>query len=447
MSDYSTVNLEINTNELNPEYNSDVFKSIQCNFDSNLIMNLIMDHANTYRFKYNDNASHFDFYQKGTLTFKESHPFFDKFEGIFESDQPTNGTIFYKDHPRYLKFEGDVHPNTCNPKTGKLVYIEAHKTILHFQGDFDENGDLVKGEITFKPEYSKKTFQGEIKDRSFQSGTLIYNDCHPKFYERFTGSYLNGEPHRGELVFNKNHPHYFSVKCVNEKDMFNKDGDIKYGRVFLKSFPNQPMESFNTKNFYYWEGPLENGYPIGQGKFGFVFKDETIDEDDEDSLLRDAQEVSGFFDKNTMFKSLNGKLSARNTEKFWELKQKLDKHVLLPNLLENVSSNERKRHQCDDNTQEKEDVKRRKTDGDDNAPEVAPEVDNAPEVAFNPRKTHENTTPDNPKHYIKGRDNAVNDENVVDSDPLDPLEFNLPKFNMSSIFGYDQDEMGNFGDE
>jgi hypothetical protein len=429
-----SVNVEINTNELSPEYNffrPDVFKSIQCNVD----LNLILDHAKTYRCKYNDNASHFDFYQpgekgdKGTLTFKESHPFFDKFEGIFESDeptfegifesdQPTNGTIFYKDHPRYLKFEGDVHPNTCNPKTGKLVYIEAHKTILHFQGDFDENGDLVKGEITFKPEYSKKTFQGEIKDRSFQSGTLIYNDCHPKFYERFTGSYLNGEPHKGELVFNKNHPHYFSVKCVNEKDMFNKDGDIKYGRVFLKSFPNQPMESFNTKNFYYWEGPLENGYPIGQGTFGFVFKDETIDEDDdEDSLLRDAQEVSGFFDKNTMFKSLNGKLSARNTEKFWELKQKLDKHLLLPNLLENVSSNERKRHQCDDdNTQEEEVVKRRKTDGDG--------------LAFNPRKTHENTTPDNPKDYIKGRDNAVD---------ADPLEFNLPneQLNMTSLFGYE----------
>jgi len=415
MPDYS-VNVEINTNELSPEYSSfklihrpNVFKSIQCNVD----LNLILDHAKTIRFKYNENASHFDYFVYSPcdhiLKFKDSHPLFDKFEGIFESEQvlPTNGTIWYKDHPRYLKFEGDVHPNTCNPKTGKLVYIEAHKTILHFQGDFDENGDLVKGEITFKPEYSKKTFQGEIKDRSFQSGTLIYNDSHPKFYERFTGSYLNGEPHRGELVFNKNHPHYFSVKCVNEKDMFNKDGDIKYGRVFLKSFPNQPMESFNTKNFYYWEGPLENGYPIGQGKFGFVFKDETIDEDDdEDSLLRDAQEVSGFFDKNTMFKSLNGKLSARNTEKFWELKQKLDKHVLLPNLLENVSSNERKRHQCDDddNTQEEEVVKRRKTDGDG--------------LAFNPRKTHENTTPDNPKDYIKGRDNAVDaDEN--EPDPLD----------------------------
>ena len=414
MPDYSSVNLELNLNELNPDEvytfdqirRPDVFKSIQCiNVDSNLIL----DYAKTVRFKYNENASHFDYFEpagdEGTLKFKESHPFFDKFEGIFESDQPTNGTIFYKDHPRYLKFEGDVHPNTCNPKTGILVYIDAHKTILYFQGDFDENGDLVKGEITFKPEYSKKTFQGEIKDRSFQYGTLIYNDCNPKFYERFTGSYLNGEPHRGELVFNKNHPHYFSVKCVNEKDMFNKNGDIKYGRVFLKSFPNQPMESFNTNNFYYWEGPLENGYPIGQGKFGFVFKDETIDEDEEDSLLRDAQEVSGFFDKNTMFKSLNGKLSARNTERFWELKQKLDKHVLLPNLLENVSSNDRKRHQCDDhdNTQEEEVVKRRKTDGDG--------------LAFSPRKTHENTTPDNPKDYIKGRDNVVNDEmepNVVE---------------------------------
>ena len=117
MSDYS-VNVEINTNELNPDevYTFDqirrpnVFKSIQCNVDSNLIM----DHAKTIRFKYNENASHFDYFEpagdEGTLKFKDSHPLFDKFEGIFESDQvlPTNGTIWYKDHPRYLKFEGDV---------------------------------------------------------------------------------------------------------------------------------------------------------------------------------------------------------------------------------------------------------------------------------------------------------------------------------------------------
>lgn len=380
MSDYS-VNVEINTKELNPEYSTydqihrpNVFKSIQCNVDSNLIM----DHAKTIRFKYNENASHFDYFESitsrdrtdqtfksGTLKFKDSHPLFDKFEGIFEGDQvlPTNGTIWYKDHPRYLKFEGDVHPNTCHPQIGKLVYVEKHKTILYFQGEFDENGDLLKGEIVFKPEYSKKTFQGVIKDRSFESGTLIYSEFHSKFYKQFTGTYQNGEPHRGELVFNKNHPHYFFVKSVNGKDMFKKNGDIHYGRVYLKSFPNQAMESFNAKNFYYWEGPFEDGYPIGQGKFGFVFKDENIEDGDaeEDSLLtNDAHEVTGFFDKNTLFKSLNGKLSAKNTEKFWELKQKLDKKLLLSNLLENVLSTDRKRRQCDD-TQE-EVAKRRKTD-------------------------------------------------------------------------------------
>ena len=119
MSDYS-VNVEINTKELNPEYSTfdqihrpNVFKSIQCKVDSNLIM----DHAKTIRFKYNENASHFDYFvcqpgDKGILKFKDSHPLFDKFEGIFESESeqvlPTNGTIWYKDHPRYLKFEGDV---------------------------------------------------------------------------------------------------------------------------------------------------------------------------------------------------------------------------------------------------------------------------------------------------------------------------------------------------
>ncbi len=389
MSDYS-VNVEINTNELNPDevYTFDqirrpnVFKSIQCNVDSNLIM----DHAKTIRFKYNENASHFDYFEpagdEGTLKFKDSHPLFDKFEGIFESDQvlPTNGTIWYKDHPRYLKFEGDVHPNTCHPQIGKLVYVEKHKTILYFQGEFDENGDLLKGEIVFKPEYPKKTFQGVIKDRSFESGTLIYNDCHSKFFKQFTGTYQNGEPHRGELVFNKNHPHYFSVKSVNGKDMFKKNGDINYGRVYLKSFPNQAMESFNAKNFYYWEGPFEDGYPIGQGKFGFVFKDENIEDGDgkeEDSLLTDdAHEVTGFFDKNTLFKSLNGKLSAKNTEKFWEFKQKLDKKLLLSNLLENVLSTDRKRRQCDDTQEEEEDIlaKRRKTDDQELDPRIVTET-------------------------------------------------------------------------
>ena len=203
------------------------------------------------------------------------------------------------------------------------------------------------------------------------SPTVIYNDCHSKFFKQFTGTYQNGEPQRGELVFNKNHPHYFSVKSVNGKDMFKKNEDIKYGRVYLKSFPNQAMESFNAKNFYYWEGPFEDGYPIGQGKFGFVFKDDNMEDGDgeeEDSLLTDdAQEVTGFFDKNTLFKSLNGKLSARNTEKFWELKQKLDKKLLLSNLLENVLSTDRKRRQCDDDTQEEEEsttniAKRRKAD-------------------------------------------------------------------------------------
>lgn len=386
MSDYS-VNVDINTKELNPEYSTfklihrpNVFKSIQCNVDSNLIM----DHAKTIRFKYDENASHFDYFESitsrdrtdqtfnsGTLKFKESHPLFDKFEGIFEGDQvlPTNGTIWYKDHPRYLKFEGDVNPNTCHPQIGKLVYVEKHKTILYFQGEFDENGDLLKGEITFKPGYPKKTFQGVIKDRSFESGTVIYNDCHSKFFKQFSGTYQNGEPYRGELVFNKEHPHYFSVKSVNGKDMFKKNGDINYGRVYLKSFPNQAMESFNAKNFYYWEGPFEEGYPIGQGKFGFVFKDDNMEdgdgEEEEDSLLtNDAQEVTGFFDKNTLFKSLNGKLSAKNTEKFWELKQKLDKKLLLSNLLENVLSTDRKRRQCDDTQEEEEDIvaKRRKTD-------------------------------------------------------------------------------------
>ena len=384
MSDYS-VNVDINTKELNPEYATfklihrpNVFKSIQCNVDSNLIM----DHAKTIRFKYDENASHFDYFEpitsrdrtdqtfhSGTLKFKDSHPLFDKFEGLFDCDQvlPTNGTIWYKDHPRYLKFEGDVHPNTCHPQIGKLVYVEKHKTILYFQGEFDENGDLLKGEITFKPEYKKKTFQGVIKDRSFESGTVIYNDCHPNFFKRFSGTYQNGEPQRGELVFNKEHPHYFSVKSVNGKDMFKKNGDINYGRVYLKSFPNQAMESFNAKNFYYWEGPFEDGYPIGQGKFGFVFKDDNMEdgdgeeEEEEDSLLtNDAHEVTGFFDKNTLFKSLNGKLSAKNTEKFWELKQKLDKKLLLSNLLENVLSTDRKRRQCDDTREE--DAKRRKTD-------------------------------------------------------------------------------------
>ena len=51
--------------------------------------------------------------------------------------------------------------------------LEKHKTILYFQGEFDENGDLLKGEITFKPEYSKKTFQGVIKDRSFESDSHL----------------------------------------------------------------------------------------------------------------------------------------------------------------------------------------------------------------------------------------------------------------------------------
>ena len=133
MSDYSYVNLELKLNELNPDEvytfdqirRPDVFKSIQCiKVDSNLIL----DYAKTVRFKYNENASHFDYFEPagddGILKFKESHPLFDKFEGIFDCDQvlPTNGTIWYKDHPRYLKFEGDVHPNTCHPQTGKLVY-------------------------------------------------------------------------------------------------------------------------------------------------------------------------------------------------------------------------------------------------------------------------------------------------------------------------------------
>ena len=98
MSDYS-VNVEINTKELNHEYsNPNVFKSIQCNVDSNLIM----DHAKTIRFKYDENASHFDYFEPagddGILKFKESHPLFDKFEGIFDCDQvlPTNGTIWQR---------------------------------------------------------------------------------------------------------------------------------------------------------------------------------------------------------------------------------------------------------------------------------------------------------------------------------------------------------------
>ena len=50
----------------------------------------------------------------------------------------------------------------------------------------------------------------------------------------------------------------------------------------------------------------------------------------------------------------------------------------------------------------------------------------------------------------KAHDHNVDEENDYDSEnSSDPLEFNLPnqKLNMTSLFGYDKDEMGNFDDE
>lgn len=50
----------------------------------------------------------------------------------------------------------------------------------------------------------------------------------------------------------------------------------------------------------------------------------------------------------------------------------------------------------------------------------------------------------------KAHDRNVDEENDYDSEnSSDPLEFNSPnqKLNMTSLFGYDKDEMGNFNDE
>ena len=112
---------------------------------------------------------------------------------------------------------------------------------------------------------------------------------------------------------------------------------------------------------------------------------------------------------------MNGKLSAKNTEKFWELKQKLDKKLLLSNLLENVLSTDRKRRQCDDTREE--DAKRRKTD----------------DQELDPRKT---TTDQSSANGDSPADLSLSDKNraISDNHDLNP-----------TMLGYQSDDDISYG--
>ena len=277
---------------------------------------------------------------------------------------PCTGTILYKENSRYWKFEGDVYSTTCNPKEGILYYHKSHKEFSVFQGNFNEHGEPVEGELTYKEVSMKERFIGTIENRKFKSGSIVFKQNHPMLYQEFFGCFHKGEPASGKMVFTKNHSHYFfaqqAISAEAELDMFDQNGELQYGRVYLKCFPNLHMETFDYRNFYYWEGPFKNGYPIGQGTFGFVFHEENDDRqyDDDSLLLTDAEEVSGFFDKNSIFKSCNGKLSGKHTERFWQLKPKLDNRIL-SKFFEKNSDSKRQR----EDSFLADDCKRRKQDG------------------------------------------------------------------------------------